>query len=182
MWINKTSQILSVLLLLYIAGTSFGDAPAETQAQAPVPTALEHFKSLAGTWEGTAKHGEGEPESVAVAYAVTAGGSAVAETLFVGSPHEMLTVFYLAEGELMLTHYCMLANQPQMKASGADESGTVGFTFAGGTNIPDPQQDMHMHEASYTFIDDDHISATWTMYHEGVPANQAVIDLHRVKD
>jgi hypothetical protein len=186
MWINKASQILSVLILLCVAGTSLGDAPSEADpeatAEAPVPTDLDLFKDLAGTWEGTATHSGGDPEAVTVTYAVTAGGSAVAEALFVGSPHEMLTVFHLDDGKLMLTHYCMLGNQPQMNATDTDASDTVNFMFSGGNNIPNPDQDMHMHEASYTFIDADHIRATWTMYNQGEPAGQAVIDLHRKMD
>lgn len=154
---------------------------AEMSSPPATPTELDRFKALAGTWEGTVTHGD-EPQHATVTYAVTAGGSAVAETLFPGTEHEMLTVFYLDDGKLTLTHYCMLGNQPRMQAAPASGDDTVAFNFAGGTNIADPKQDMHMHEASYTFTDADHLRTTWTMYQQGEPAHQAVIELQRKRD
>lgn len=155
---------------------------AEMSSHPTTPSALDRFKALAGTWEGTVTHGD-EPQPATVTYAVTAGGSAVAETLFPGTEHEMLTVFYIDDGKLTLTHYCMLGNQPRMQAAAAsDVDDKVAFTFAGGANIADPEKDMHMHEASYTFTDADHLRTTWTMYQQGEPMHEAVIELKRKKD
>ena len=188
MWTNKTNQWMSVLVLLCVATTCFGDDAAETQklaeahAEVSAPSALDNFKALAGIWEGIAQHGDEEPSKVIVTYAVTAGGSAVVETMFVGQPHEMLTVFHMVDGQLKLTHYCMLANQPEMIATESNDNNTVDFTFSGGANIADPDQDMYMHDASYTFIDADHFTTTWTSFNQGEPGNCAVIDLHRKKD
>ena len=177
MRINSLIKSVSVAAFLCVCGA----VAAEMSSQPATPTALDRFKALAGTWEGTVTHGD-EPQPATVTYAVTAGGSAVAETLFPGTEHEMLTVFYLDDGKLTLTHYCMLGNQPRMQAATASDDGTVAFTFAGGANIADPKQDMHMHEASYTFIDAGHLRATWTMYQQGEPAHEAVIELQRKKD
>ena len=47
---------------------------------------------------------------------VTAGGSAVHETLFPGSAHEMVSVYHLDGADLVMTHFCALGNQPRMKA------------------------------------------------------------------
>jgi len=162
----------------------FATAPAisETPQAADAPTDLDRFIALAGTWEGTVIHNDGEPETATVTYRVTAGGSAVAETLFVGTPHEMLTVFYLDEGKLTLTHYCMLKNQPQMSVIDHEDSNTIAFSFTDGDNIQDPSQDMHMHEAAYTFVDDDQLVSTWTMYHNGEPAGTASLELQRKQE
>jgi hypothetical protein len=113
-------------------------------------------------------------------YRVTSGGSAVVETVFAGSDHEMVTVYHLDGDDLVLTHYCMLGNQPRMKAErGSDPKKSV-FKFAGGTNIK-PDSDLHMHEAVFEFIDDDHFTSSWTLYRDGKPATVAKIDLRRVK-
>lgn len=167
-----------LLVLLFAAAPAISETPP---TEAP-PTSLDRFKALAGTWEGTVTHQDADPEHVTVTYRVTAGGSAVAETLFKDTPHEMLTVFYMDGDQLTLTHYCMLANQPQMTATDSDNPNTTTFSFAGGANIKDPAKDMHMHEAAYTFIDADHIRTTWAMHHNGEPAGGATITLKRVKN
>ena len=52
-------------------------------------------------------------------YAVTAAGSAVVETVFPGTEHEMVTVYHADGSDLVLTHYCMEGNQPRMRAKAA---------------------------------------------------------------
>jgi len=46
-----------------------------------------------------------------VTYRVASAGSVVQETLFPGTPHEMISMYHLVDGELVLTHYCAMANQ-----------------------------------------------------------------------
>ncbi len=167
------------LLILLIAAAP---AISETAPATDAPTDLDRFIALAGTWEGTVTHNNGEPEPATVTYRVTAGGSAVSETLFADTPHEMLTVFYMDEGKLSLTHYCMLKNQPEMSAVDHEDPNTLAFRFTGGDNIKDPSQGMHMHEAAYTFTDKDHLTSTWVMHHNGEPAGGATLTLQRVKD
>ena len=66
---------------------------------------------------------------------ITAGGSAVHETLFPGQPHEMISL-YTAEGsDLVLTHFCVLGNQPRMKADSKAAGNQLAFKFAGGANL-----------------------------------------------
>ena len=43
-----------------------------------------------------------------------------------------------------------------MKADPKSPANQIRFQFAGGTNL-DPAKDKHMHEATLTFIDDDHV-------------------------
>jgi hypothetical protein len=102
-------------------------------------------------------------------YKVTAAGSVVHETLFPGAPHEMVTVYHLDRGSLVLTHYCAAGNQPLMKADPNSPPNRIDFKFAGGTNL-DPAKDMHMHEGSITFVDDDHIEWKWIGYQNGKPS------------
>src|SRR5581483_8190768 len=86
----------------------------------------------------------------------TAGGSAVHETLFPGQPHEIISI-YTADGpDLVMTHYCVLGNQPRLKADPKSPANQIHFQFAGGTNL-DPKKDKHMHAATLTFVDDDHL-------------------------
>src|SRR5215468_2556065 len=101
-----------VLLALCIAAPG-GDQPA---SKAPAPHAgLERMKKLAGTWVAADKDGKPTDKVVSVVK-LTAGGSVVHETLFPGQPHEMISVYTVDGSDLVMTHYCMLGNQPRLKA------------------------------------------------------------------
>ena len=58
-------------------------------------------------------------EQVTNVFRVTAGGSAVEETVFPGTEQEMVTLYFVRDGRLQLTHYCMAGNQPHMLAQPA---------------------------------------------------------------
>jgi len=79
---------------------------------------------------------------------------------------EMVTVYHLDGKDLLLTHYCALGNQPRLKADPKSPGNKLIFQFVGGTNL-DPAKDMHMHEGSITFLDDDHIEWAWVGYKDG---------------
>jgi hypothetical protein len=65
---------------------------------------------------------------------VTAGGSVVHEILFPGQPQEMIAI-YTADGpDLVMTHYCVLGNQPRMKADSKSPTNQIRFQFAGGAS------------------------------------------------
>ena len=113
-----------------------------------------------------------------VTYRVTAAGSAVVETLFPGTPHEMVTMYTLDRGTLVLTHYCAMRNQPHMRARPGAAPNEVVFDFAGGANI-DPKQDTFMHDARFVFVDADHVRGEWTGWSAGKPTGKTVFDMER---
>jgi len=145
-------------------------------------TQFEHIKSLEGEWSGRAAHGDAEVARVDVNYHVTAGGSAVVETLFPNTEHEMVTVYHLDGDKLVLTHYSTLGNQPRMTAApfAAPTSGplVIGFDCSGVSNAAS-QDAMHMHSAEIAFLDKDHIETKWRMYKDGKQTNEATFDLVR---
>ena len=75
--------------------------------------AFQKLKSLDGTWIG-AQTMEGEVHKVSVEYDLSSNGSALIEKLFCGAPHEMISIYHERQGKLQLTHYCALANQPNL--------------------------------------------------------------------
>jgi hypothetical protein len=127
--------------------------------------AFERLKSLAGTWQGQAGHGQ--PDAAAtVTYRVASGGSVVEETLFPGTPHEMISMYHLVNGELVLTHYCALANQPRMRLDrSASTPDRLVFAFDGGTNF-DPAKDTHIHSGVVEWKGDS-LHNVWTVYSGG---------------
>src|SRR6185295_16789205 len=104
------------LLLAALSLSAYGDEKHDHAAPAPPTNAgLEKMKTLVGTWVVADKDGKPTDEVVSVVK-LTAGGSAVHETFFPGTPMEMVSISHLDKGELVMTHYCMLGNQPRMKA------------------------------------------------------------------
>jgi hypothetical protein len=146
-------------------------APAVVPARGDDVTAraaFETLKGLVGTWEGQA-HGE----SITVIFKLTGAGSALVETQFPDSPHEMVSVYHLDGDDLRMTHYCAAGNQPRVKldrqASKADD---LVFAFDGGSNL-DPARDLHIHDVRITVKDADHIRSRWVAYANGKPSEHA---------
>jgi hypothetical protein len=79
--------------------------------------AFEKLKGLAGTWSANTLTPDGELTTVE--YRVTAGGSVVMETMFVGQPHEMINMYTVDGDSLIATHYCSGQNQPVLKLNAA---------------------------------------------------------------
>jgi hypothetical protein len=167
--------IAAALLVAAAAGA------ADTGAKPDGKAALERLKQLSGEWRGQASAGkDGTPTSVV--YALTAGGSTVTERLFPGTAHEMLTVYHLDGGDLVLTHYCAMANQPRMRlvsATGTDPV-ELKFDFAGGANV-DPAKDAHMHAGRLVLRGADKLDAEWAVYEKGKQIGTNKFALERVK-
>ena len=160
-----TYRILTAGLLVALAVS--GGRGADTPPAKAVPThaGFEKIKKLAGTWVEADKDGK-PTDKVVSEVKVTAGGSAVHETLFPGQPMEMLSVYHLDKGDLLMTHYCVLGNQPRMKADQKAPANQIRWVFAGGSNL-DVTKDTHMHGAVVTFIDADHIEVAGEAWEDG---------------
>ena len=154
-----------LLVVLFVAGAWAEDKP-EPKAAAKNP-GLERLKKLAGEWVALDEKGQPTDHVVSV-FKVTAAGSAVHETIFPGTNHEMVTVYHLDGPDLVLTHYCALGNQPHLKADPKSPADKLVFQFVGGSNL-DAAKDMHMHEGSFTFVDDDHLESSWAAWKDGKP-------------
>jgi hypothetical protein len=159
-------MLIGGLMVLALAAGGRGDDAAAKAT--PTHPGLEKIKSLAGTWVEADKDGKPTDKVVSVVK-VTAGGSAVQETFFPGEPMEMVSVYHLDRGELVMTHYCVLGNQPRMKADPKSPSNQIRWQFAGGTNL-DPSKDAHMHGATVTFVDADHIEIAGEAWENGKAA------------
>jgi hypothetical protein len=141
--------------------------------------AFTRIKNLAGEWRGRVMDREKGPE-VTVLYRVTAGGSAVLETLFPGTPHEMLTVYHLDGDKLMLTHYCAMGNQPQMVLDPGSTVRQLVFAFVGGSNL-NPGRDLHMHAGRISFMTGDRLENEWDTFQDGKRVETKTFYLERKK-
>jgi hypothetical protein len=140
--------------------------PAPPPATAADPkAAFARLKGLAGAWEGKAGHGE-ELGPASVRWETTSAGTAVMETLFPGTDHEMRSVYHLDGDTLVLTHYCAMGNQPRMRLSRASTDRELVFDFSGGTNL-NPRRDTHIHSGRIRLVGPDAIEAEWTVWGDG---------------
>jgi hypothetical protein len=158
-------------LVALTAFTAFAATALPTgQASAGGPvsgaTALETLKTLAGNWEGTA--GDGDQSFPAqVEYRIASGGTVVMETLFPGTPHEMISMYHMDGDNLVMTHYCALGNQPRMRLDAARSSREhLVFAFVGGTNM-DPKRDGHIHSGEIRVQPDGKVTSSWAYYEAG---------------
>ena len=156
---------MATLAVLALSAAVLSSEAADPR-RPPRPSAPSlRLKALAGDWV-SAEDGEMAKKGDLVArYAVTASGSAVVETVFPGSAHEMVTVYHADKSDLVLTHYCMEGNQPRMRARDA-QAARLEFAFDGGTNI-DPARDRHMHSAVLDLGRPGEIRSEWTELADG---------------
>ena len=171
---------LFLALMVTLSGMSQADDKAAPKLPTP-PTnaALEKMKKLAGTWLLADKDGK-PTDQIASIIKVTSGGSAVHETLFPGQALEMISVYTVEGGDLILNHFCVLGNQPRLKADPKSPSNQIVFRFAGGANL-DPKKDKHMHEATLTIVDDDHVEVNGVGWENGEPAKEMCCGLKLVR-
>ena len=161
--------ICGFLLLAVQAGfgTEKGDGKPAKSSSNPN---LEKMTKLVGTWVAADEDNKPTDQVVSV-IKLTAGGSAVHETLFPGQDQEMVSIYTVDGDDLVMTHYCMLGNQPRMKADPKSPANKIRFVFAGGSNL-DPKKDKHMHGATLTIVDADHIEIEGEGWEDGQPAKE----------
>jgi hypothetical protein len=140
---------------------------------------FEKMKELVGVWEGTTDMGQGMA-AVKAAYELTSAGNAILEKLFVGLPHEMVTVYYDYNGKLTMTHYCALGNQPHMELMNPGENNMLFVLSEKNPNLSSVKE-THMHSLDISFDNKDNITQTWSLYEKGEKKSDSVIKLTRTK-
>ena len=170
--------------LLAAEGTLEGEAHPGGAPMMPPPhmgsPELERLKGIVGRWEGRSSMGKGGEQmemDIAVEYHIIANGSAVVERNFPGTPMEMMSVYHDRDGELAMTHYCMLGNQPQMTLESTGES-TLSLSFAGGV---EDEEAPHMRGLTISFDGPDRMSQTWTMFEGGEKGHENTVAFHRAE-
>ena len=173
----RSLRAMSFFSALALAAVVAGSSAADKTKPAGAEACFSKLKTLAGDW--MTKDPQTGKEVLALRYKVTAAGSALEETIFAGEPHEMVTLYHLDNGSLVLTHYCALGNQPHLKATEASTPSKMEFTCIGGGNMKS-ESDMHMHHADVTIKDADHVVTHWAAYKDGKPAGHEVsFEVHR---
>jgi hypothetical protein len=167
-----------LLILTAVLGWSVPPLGAAELGAATAAAAFERMKGLAGVWRA-----EGDVQKTAT-YEVVASGSALLERYVdesMPSGSEMVTLYHLDSGRLVLTHYCMTGNQPRMAAASFDDKkGELRFEFTGASNLKSAAEG-HMHRASVRFEGPDRFTTEWEFFEDGKLAFSEEAPMRRVK-
>ena len=189
----KAHRILAAISLVVPGVLSAQAATADPHAH-PVTLAstapasasqaiFKQLKTLAGTWKGATSTVPAMPQmrgdSMTVTMRVTSLGNSIMHNMRSPSrPDDPITMFYLENDRLLLTHYCDSGNRPRMEASISPDGKTVTFDFV---DIVGPTTYGHMNHAVFTFIDENHHIEEWTYMQ---PNNKGSViarfDLYRI--
>jgi hypothetical protein len=190
----KSRRLMLSVVLLSLSTWAFAGSDTHKSADQPVQSEAQksftQMKDLAGTWQGPVTVDPPQPDMttdkpVQISLRVTSRGNAlVHEMQESGTPLDAkkydhpVTMFYLDQNRLLLTHYCDAGNRPRMVARTSPDGKKVEFDFldlAGGTEYG------HMHHAVFTTIDADHHIEDWTYILPGDKPVHAHMDLRRTK-
>lgn len=161
-------------------------APVEANAPrccAPVAadsSSLEPIRALLGKWVALDEAGK-PTDTVISIFKETAGGSAIVETLFPGQPEEMMSIYSVDDGELVLQHYCIMGNQPRYVGSASEDGKSISFRCAGGGNLKDHDR-AHMHEGTMKFVSADRLDTRWVAIAKGATVEDVKFQVARVRD
>ncbi len=150
----KVLMMISVLALTLVTVANAGGVKMPPDTSSPE---LQRIKGLAGRWS-TVSSMFGKRQRLFTEYEVTAGGSAVLERIFPGTPYEMASVYYDDNGKLTMTHYCIMRNRPTLKLTSSSKD-TLSFRLAkieGAKSKKDPS----MSQLSIVFKDKNHMAQT----------------------
>jgi hypothetical protein len=158
----KTRLLLMTTLIA--APVVLQAADAKSTQSTDAAAAFARLKMLVGEWEADTSSGK-----VHLSYELTSGDTALLERESSEKMPGMVTVYYVDGGRLLLTHYCMVGNQPRMQAKAFNpETGEVDFQFLDATNLASPNAG-HMHNAKMRIVDNSHLIAEWQFYDNGKP-------------
>jgi hypothetical protein len=164
-----------VLVLVLVAACQSGPATAPRGDDVARGRMLDTVKSLAGRWETTGPDGTKAYFDISP----TAGGSAVREVMFPGTPHEMTNMYHLDGGSLVMTHYCAGGNQPRMRAQ-PGAPGKLEFRFDSVTDLASADA-VYMGEMTLVVEDADHVRQEWRALRGKALDHETVFRLERVR-
>lgn len=167
---KKILTICLGFMLVASAACAGGNHSAEPYTGS---AAFEKLKTLEGSWIGTVTEpGENETHPTQAVYEISSGSTALVEKLNAGTPHEMVSLYNDENGSLVMTHYCLMRNQPKLKVVRADEKTVeLEMTEANGVKMTDD----HMHALKITFDGPDEITQEWSGYQEGKLSEKPVV-------
>lgn len=151
--------------------------PAATQPQATAPAkpkpelteaqkAFAKLKTIEGVWQAVPKVNDPQgyeafkdiPMTV-VMRKTSRGNAFLHEMTHPNIPDNPITMFYMQDKELWLTHFCDAGNRPRMTGKVSADGKRLEYDFI---DITGPTKFGHMKRAVITFADDNNHTQEWT--------------------
>jgi hypothetical protein len=181
----KSLRWMLVAALMSVSTLAFAQIDEKMSGAQPsdAQKSFDKLKTLAGSWEGTVSTQPPTPEmdgkQVHASLRVTSMGNAIMhEMTGAGRPDDPITMLYLDNDRLLLTHYCDAGNRPRMTGKISADGKTVEFEFL---DVAGSTQYGHMHHAVFTEIDANHHIEDWTYMQPGDKPVHAHMELQRSK-
>jgi hypothetical protein len=185
----KSLRLIVVVLAFMAAAFAQPDAQKPAAPKSEAQKSFDTMKTFAGTWHGQVTVDppmkDMDNADMEVSMRVTSRGNAlVHEMKGAGQSDDPakydhpVTMFYLDNDRLLLTHYCDAGNRPRMAARTSPDGKTVEFDFldiAGNTKYG------HMQHAVFTAVDQNHHVEDWTFLMPGDKPIHAHFDLKRAQ-
>lgn len=176
------------MILMSFAVTAFAQ---HEHASAPSPAppsegrrSFEALKTIAGSWEGTLTTvppiEELAGKRVRVVVRETSRGNALMhEMTLSGTPDDPITMLYVDNDRLTMTHYCDAGNRPRMAGRLAADGKTIAFEVL---DVSGSTQYGHMADAVFTIVDANHHFEEWKF--KGPDGKHMIgrFDLQRTKE
>jgi hypothetical protein len=176
-------KLTVAFILLAFAATAWPqEVPRTLTTQTDAQKAFDKLKSLAGSWDGMLS-GTGTPFDGKILHftlRVTSTGNALLHEMtgLPGRPDDPISMFYLDEEKLMLTHYCDAGNRPRMTGKMSPDGKILEFDLV---DVAGGMQKGHMHHVKFIFIDADHHTEDWTFMLPNGKSGPAHFELIRTK-
>ena len=113
---RHATAAVAMLACVFLAAGAQADHTEHAKKAGP-NAAFEKLKALAGTWDATMLKPDGDKTTVI--YQVSANGTVVQETMFAGTPMEMINMYTVEGDGVLATHYCSGGNQPTLRLNAA---------------------------------------------------------------
>ena len=202
--------LIGVLAAMLALGATVASLAQTSGGGGADPKALfEELKKLEGDWDAQwqSRTYQADKPAVRTQIRVIAGGSAVRETTGTGTDQEMASVYHLDGNDLVITHYCALGNQPQMRlsktksklakagaaaAAAGENATTLSFSLSRVSNLAPPvtakaaaakknPASSYMRLDEIKIVSPDQVETHWTIFHDGKKFAERVSTLKRVK-
>jgi hypothetical protein len=178
---------VSILALASLSAIAFAQSDAmpnmKSEPKSEAQNSFDQLKTLAGSWDGRVTTIPPDPDMegkvVHASLRVTSMGNALMhEMTGAGRPDDPITMIYLDNDRLLLTHYCDAGNRPRMTGKMSPDEKTLEFAFL---DVAGSTQYGHMDHAAFNVIDANHHSEDWYYMAPDNKLMHAHMELQRTK-
>jgi hypothetical protein len=156
--VPRQNRAAAAAMMILVAALGAQAGEHDHAAKASAPAAFERLKGLAGTWDAAMMKTDGE--ATEVQYRVTGNGTALMETMFAGTPHEMITMYTVDGDSILASHYCSGGNQPRLRMNPArSDANTLVFEFEA---ITGTTGDHYINGVTFRFSGDGRAVEEWS--------------------